>query len=225
MHGKTWEPRQQGWDGTVRRYVAGRLAGGTLEIHTVFDDEADTTRRKTWNVALQLSGRTPMTLRDAQSRDLASILELNAESERFLSPLTVERLEALHRAAAYHKVIEIDDTIAAFLLAFREGAPYDSPNYLWFVERYPKFLYIDRVVVAPDHRGGGFGAMLYDDIAAFAARAGVPWLACEFDIEPPNPASQRFHERMGFHEVGTQAIGGGRTRVSLQAKPVAASGG
>ena len=162
-------------------------------------------------------------LRDAQPVDFPAILALNEASVRFLSPLTAERLEALHRSAAYHKVIDIEGEIAAFLLAFREGAPYDSPNYLWFVERYPHFLYVDRIVVAPAHRGGGFGAMLYDDIAAFAARTGAPWLTCEFDIEPPNPASMRFHERMGFGEVGTQTIGDGKKRVSLQVRRIAAA--
>jgi uncharacterized protein len=160
------------------------------------------------------------TIRDAAREDFAAILALNAESVHFLSPLSAERLEALHRSAAYHRVIEIDGAIAAFLLAFREGAPYDSPNYLWFVERYPAFLYIDRIVVAVSHRGGGFGAMLYDDIGAFAARSGAPWLTCEFDIEPPNPGSMRFHERTGFSEVGTQWLGGGKKRVSLQAKRI-----
>ena len=164
-------------------------------------------------------------IRDAQRSDFAAILALNDESVHFLSPLSAERLEALHRSAAYHKVVDIDGEIAAFLLAFREGAPYDSPNYLWFVERYPRFLYVDRIVVAPKHRGGGFGAMLYDDIATFAARNSVPWLTCEFDIDPPNPGSMRFHERMAFSEVGTQTIGDGRKRVSLQAKPIAAIGG
>jgi predicted GNAT superfamily acetyltransferase len=164
-----------------------------------------------------------MRLRDVQSADLMSILELNTESQAFLSPLTLERLDALHRSAAYHKVIEIGGAIAAFLLAFREGAPYDSPNYLWFVERYPRFVYIDRIVVAPSHRGSGLGAKLYDDIVAFAARARVPWLTCEFDIEPPNPGSKLFHNRMGFREVGTHTIRGGTKRVSLQAKPIAAA--
>jgi len=48
----------------------------------------------------------------------------------------------------------------------------------------------------------------------------VPWLTCEFDIEPPNPVSMRFHQRMGFREVGTQWIGDGKKQVSLQAKSV-----
>jgi uncharacterized protein len=164
-----------------------------------------------------------MAIRDARHEDFETILALNAESVHFLSPLTRERLDALHRSAAYHKVVEDGGEVAAFLLAFREGAPYDSPNYLWFAERYPAFLYVDRIVVAPSHRGDGLGALLYDDIAAFAAKIDVPWLACEFDIEPPNPGSMRFHERMGFREVGTQWLGGGKKRVSLQAKAIAAA--
>ena len=164
-------------------------------------------------------------LRDAQPVDFPAILALNEASVRFLSPLTSARLEALHRSAAYHKVVDIEGEIAAFLLAFREGAPYDSPNYLWFAERYPQFLYIDRIVVAPAHRGARVGIALYDDIITFAAASGVPWLTCEFDVEPPNLASMKFHERMAFNEVGTQTIGDGRKRVSLQAKPIAAIGG
>ena len=165
-----------------------------------------------------------MSIREAERSDFAAILALNEESVHFLSPLGADSLERLQRSAAYHKVIDADGEIAAFLLAFREGAAYESPNYLWFAERYPRFLYIDRIVVAPAHRGAGLGARLYEDIAAFAKRSGALWLTCEFDIDPPNPASMRFHERMGFHEVGTQTIGGGRKRVSLQAKAIAAAG-
>jgi len=164
-----------------------------------------------------------MRLRLARSEDFPALLALNAESVHFLSPLTAARLEQLHSRAAYHKVIESDDGIAAFLLAFREGADYDSPNYLWFAERYPAFLYIDRIVVAPAHRGKGLGVLLYEDIAEIATAAGVPWLACEFDLEPPNPASMKFHARMGFGEVGRQWLGGGKKQVSLQAKPVPTS--
>jgi predicted GNAT superfamily acetyltransferase len=51
-------------------------------------------------------------------------------------------------------------TIAAFLLAFREGAGYDSVNYRWFAQRYERFLYVDRVVVAPAARGQGAASQL-----------------------------------------------------------------
>ena len=162
-----------------------------------------------------------MKLRDASREDFAAVLALNEASVEVLSPLSAERLEALHGQSAYHKVVDAGGGIGAFLLAFREGTAYDSPNYRWFDERYPAFLYIDRIVVGSAHRGSGLGAMLYEDVAAFAARERVPWLTCEFDIEPPNPASMRFHERLGFREVGTQWLGGKKKRVSLQAKSIA----
>lgn len=64
--------------------------------------------------------------------------------------------------------------------------------------------------------------MLYDDIIAFAATRGVAQLTCEFDLEPPNPGSAKFHARYGFREVGRQWLSGGRKQVSLQALEVTA---
>ena len=161
---------------------------------------------------------TRATIRDAAAADLPAILSLNAESVHFLSPLDDERLQQLHARAAYHRVVEHDGGVAAFLLAFREGADYDSPNYRWFARNYARFLYIDRIVVAGDARGHGFGAKLYDDILGFAAATSAVRLTAEFDVEPPNPVSAAFHRRYGFREVGTQWLGGGKKQVSLQAR-------
>jgi predicted GNAT superfamily acetyltransferase len=157
-------------------------------------------------------------IRAATPDDFAAILALNAESVHFLSPLDAARLRHLHVQAAYHRVIETDgSSVNAFLLAFREGADYDSPNYRWFAQRYAQFLYIDRVVVSGMVQGKGFGIQLYNDIAAFAARAGINCLTCEYDLDPPNPASARFHERFGFREVGRQQVGAAKAKqVSLQ---------
>ena len=157
-------------------------------------------------------------IRNATPEDFPAILALNAESVHFLSPLDAVRLQHLHTQAAYHRVVEIDGVIAAFLLALRECADYDSPNYLWFTHRYPRFLYIDRIVVATAQQGQRLGARLYDDIIAFAAANGFAQLTCEFDLDPPNPASARFHARYGFREVGRQWLGGGKKQVSLQAR-------
>jgi predicted GNAT superfamily acetyltransferase len=156
-------------------------------------------------------------IRAATPDDFAAILALNAQSVHFLSPLDAARLSHLHAQAAYHRVIESNGTIAAFLLAFREGADYDSPNYRWFAQRYAQFLYIDRVVVASAAQGTGVGIQLYKDIAAFAAAAGIASLTCEYDLDPPNPVSARLHERFGFREVGRQQVGVTKTKqVSLQ---------
>ena len=162
-------------------------------------------------------------IRDATDDDFPALLALNAESVHFLSPLDAQRLRPLHAQAAYHRVIELDGGVAAFLLALREDADYDSPNYRWFASRYRRFLYIDRVVVAQSYQGRGLGALLYADLIAFAAASRAGTLTCEFDLEPPNPASAKFHARHGFREVGRQWLGAGKKQVSLQAREVGAS--
>lgn len=158
-------------------------------------------------------------IRDAVDSDFPAVLALNAESERFLSPMDLTRLQRLHRMAACHRIVEMQGKTVAFLLAFREGADYDSPNYRWFGERYRQFLYVDRVVVAATEQGKRLGALLYDDLFAFARTGGIERITCEFDIDPPNEASRRFHARYGFREVGTQRVAGGKKQVSLQEAP------
>jgi predicted GNAT superfamily acetyltransferase len=155
-------------------------------------------------------------IRDAVPADFADIVHINAESEHFLSPLSPQRLEILHSQAAYHRVAWAEGGTLAFLLAFREGAAYDSPNYLWFASRYSRFLYIDRVVVRHEARAMRLGTLLYNDLLMFARSAGLPRVTCEFDIHPPNPVSAAFHRKFGFVEVGQQGVAGGKKTVSLQ---------
>jgi predicted GNAT superfamily acetyltransferase len=161
-----------------------------------------------------------MKLRPATRADFSAVLALNEQSVQFLSPLSAKRLAQLHLASALHCVAEQEDRVIAFLLAFREGADYDSINYAWFARRYRRFLYIDRVVVALDAQARGTGSALYAHAFGHAAQAGVPVLACEFDLEPANLVSERFHAKFGFREVGCQSVAGGRKRVSLQTADV-----
>ena len=153
-------------------------------------------------------------IRDVHPGDFDAILALNAESERFLSPLDRARLKLLDRDSCYHRGIERDGRIAAFLLAFAQDTAYDSPNFRWFAARYPQFVYVDRVVVDATLQGQGIGKRLYEDVIDFARSREVPVVVCEFDLEPPNPSSRAFHARFGFREVGTQ-VANGKT-VSLQ---------
>src|SRR5690348_3214277 len=94
-------------------------------------------------------------LRDASPADHPAILALNQRYVELLSPLDAARLARLDAQAAYHRVVEDRGRIAGFLLAFREGAEYDSPNYRWFVAREPRFLYVDRVVIDGATQGRG----------------------------------------------------------------------
>jgi predicted GNAT superfamily acetyltransferase len=127
------------------------------------------------------------------------------------------RLRWLHQRAAYHRVACVDGEVAAFLLAFRDGADYPNPNFDWFAARYPRFLYVDRVVVDAASGGRGLGSRLYRDVFDQARASGAPVVVCEFNVVPPNEASARFHARWGFAEVGRQWLDEGRKQVSLQA--------
>lgn len=140
----------------------------------------------------------------------ARVLALNNEHARELSWLERDRLvELVARAFLARRI----GAVEAFLLAFDQDADYDSPNFLWFRGRYPRFVYVDRIVVARSARGRGHARRLYDDLFRHALGAGHERVVCEVNREPPNPASDAFHAALGFGEVGLAAIHDGAKTV------------
>jgi predicted GNAT superfamily acetyltransferase len=135
---------------------------------------------------------------------LAPVLELNRRHENELSPLTASRLGQLVDAAYFARVAGGAD---AFIIAFDETNDYDSPNFIWFRERYPRFAYVDRIAVADHARGRGLARRLYEALFAKAAADGHGVIACEVNLDPPNPASDGFHAALGFREVGAGGYG------------------
>jgi predicted GNAT superfamily acetyltransferase len=158
-----------------------------------------------------------MVIREARAEDFGAIVALNEREVQQTSAMDLQRLHELARMSCYLKVAEIDGRVAAFLLAMREGAPYQNDNYGWFGARFPQFVYVDRIVVGADFAGLKIGSNLYQDLFKYARTHGVRTITCEYNIEPPNPASRRFHEKFGFKELGRQWVAGGTKLVSLQA--------
>lgn len=154
-------------------------------------------------------------IRDATPADHDAILALNLESEALMSPMDGARLRELAAMAAYLRVFEDGGGVTAFLLAFREGAAYDSPNYRWFAANFDRFLYVDRVAVSAARQGRGTGPALYSDLFDFARAHRVPRVVCEYYSVPLNLPSQRFHARAGFREIGSQWLANGK-QVSFQ---------
>lgn len=143
------------------------------------------------------------------------LLALNNDHAAELSLLDPGRFRHLVREAIFASRIGEAD---AFILAFDETAEYDSPNYLWFRERYPRFAYVDRICVAPAARGRGLGRILYGALFAQARAAGHDIIVCEVNFEPPNPGSDAFHAALGFAEVGIAAIHDGQKTVRYLAR-------
>ncbi|TJV44101.1 MAG: GNAT family N-acetyltransferase [Mesorhizobium sp.] len=151
--------------------------------------------------------------------DEASILALNNEHAAELSWLEAERLSFLLGEAFYTRRI---GDLEAFIMTFDQDASYDSPNFVWFRERYDRFVYVDRVVVAAHARGRGHARLLYQDLFDHARRAGHTLVTCEVNSDPPNPASDAFHAALGFAEVGDAVIHGGEKAVRYYARQIVA---
>lgn len=150
--------------------------------------------------------------------DLVWLHRLNTDAVPHVNALTSGELEQLLSMATVTGTAIAEAGPAGFVIALGPGLDYASPNYRWFSRNYERFLYVDRVIVGQDHRGHGMGQALYQVVLDHARRAGWP-VACEVNIDPPNPASQRFHHRLGFAEVGRQRTDQGRKLVGLLVRP------
>ena len=160
---------------------------------------------------------TPYQIRDIAFRSIHAVHRMNEQALPHVNSVTTDYFQAQAGNQSYFRAVYVEGRPAAFLLAMDQAADYDSLNFLWFRERYARFVYIDRIVVDPAHRRAGFGAALYDDLSRWA-RGHTPRLACEVNIRPPNEPSLTFHRKQGFVPVGTQDTDGGRKTVSLMVR-------
>jgi uncharacterized protein len=150
--------------------------------------------------------------------DLAGLLALNTANETELSPLDESGLKHLIASAFYCGVTGPVAAPAGFVIALDQTAKYSSPNYLWFHQRLDRFVYIDRIVVAAAARGQGYARQLYAAAFAAARNAQHTQICCEVNEQPPNPASDQFHARLGFTTTGRAelAVQSGRPQKSVR---------
>ena len=149
--------------------------------------------------------------------DIDAALELNNLNAPAVGEIDRTQLEFLIEHSLYSFAIGAD-TLHAFCITFAPGAPYTSVNYQWFSQNYSEFVYLDRIVVSEKMRNNSLGAKLYAAVEQRMIKDRcAPILTCEVNLNPPNTGSMRFHNRIGFREVGQQDSKPGLT-VSLLAK-------
>ncbi|HVR82059.1 MAG TPA: GNAT family N-acetyltransferase [Luteimonas sp.] len=146
-------------------------------------------------------------IRDVREHELDSVLALNNAAGPAILPLDAARLRHFHTDAEYFRVAERDGMLAGFLVGFGSDAAHDSGNFRWFGQRYPRFFYIDRIVVASRRRGGGVGRAFYADVQSYAELR-YPQLACEVFLEQDSDPALLFHGSFGFREVGQHVMPG-----------------
>jgi predicted GNAT superfamily acetyltransferase len=140
--------------------------------------------------------------------DEPAVLAFNNLHAAELSWLEPQRLS--HLLAEAFLALRVG-SLDAFMIAFDQDADYDSPNFLWFRERYPRFAYVDRIAVAAHARGRNLARRLYERLFEEAGRRGYPVVTCEVNLDPPNPGSDAFHLALGFEDTGHSAPHGIKT--------------
>ncbi len=151
-------------------------------------------------------------LADAPEQD---VLALNNAHAAELSWLEPDDLRHLIAEAFYAEAVGGCDAI---LIAFDQDADYASPNFQWFRARYPRFVYVDRVVVSPVAEAAAWRAR-----STMICSIGLPppaydrHLRGQFDAAQP-AASDAFHAALSFLVVGSAAIHDGKKSVRYYAR-------
>jgi hypothetical protein len=140
--------------------------------------------------------------RSIQSADHAALLALNNAHEKEVGHTEEAELLRFLARAAHAAAIGPAGNPDGFLIAFDHSTPPQGPNHAWFLARHARFLYVDRVCVAPRARKRGLARALYAEAFALARSRGLPVICCEVNLDPPNPVSDAFHQALGFVEVG-----------------------
>ena len=164
-------------------------------------------------------------VRNIEIADLLRVLEINNANTPGVSELTFAELEldlhsSLHALAIDNELGEV----CAFCITFDPDALDAGDNHRWFVERYKSFVYLDRIAIDSNHQNRGLGALLYQSVEQHMLKSAEhSLLCCEVNLEPPNPGSLRFHQRIGFTEVGQSMQEYANYRVSYLSKSVSES--
>lgn len=166
---------------------------------------------------------TVATPRPPKDRELPLLLALNQDALPHVNSLDLEDVTWFSRHCAYFRALFHQGAPLGFLGAMTPDCDYQSPNFLWFRSRFSGFVYIDRVIVAPQAQRRGVASRLYQDLESWA-RTRAPLVACEVNLQPPNPGSLAFHVRRGFRQVGTQQTDNGAKTVALLLKKLDALG-
>jgi len=153
--------------------------------------------------------------------DNPAVVALNNSAHPAVTMLTEEELSALFAMCDVALVAtNRHHEISAFLLSLGQGQPYESENYRWFEKRGVRHQYIDRIVVAESAKGTGVGRAFYESVFERARERGANEVTAEVNLEPENPGSIAFHERLGFRQLAEQDTKGGTIKVALLARPV-----
>ena len=133
-------------------------------------------------------------IRSIEQSDHDQILDLNQNALHAVGSLDHEDLALLVKKADQAIVVDTEGDVAGFVITLPQDADYDSSRFRWFADRFDEFVYLDRVIVSPDHRREGVGSKMYDQLPTDVPVA--------LEVYEDNDTSLAFHRSLGFEPVG-----------------------
>jgi predicted GNAT superfamily acetyltransferase len=162
-------------------------------------------------------------VRDYTAMDLEVVHAVNQAEVPAVGDETVEALGRIGELSTIALVADDPTTgeVGGFCMVLEPGTPYESGNYRWFVDRYERFVYLDRIAIAPAFQRRGLGRQMYAEVERLAAERcpDAEHFTLEVNLRPRNDTSLAFHAALGFVEVGRRETSYGAL-VSLMAKPL-----
>jgi predicted GNAT superfamily acetyltransferase len=161
-------------------------------------------------------------IREYKTDDADKVLAINAACVPEVGTMNANKLALFVELSPFFKVIELDARVVGFLIGLTElSTQYTSPNYVWFSKRHERFAYIDRIAIAEEGRGQGWGQKLYNEFESWARDQNKQVLAAEVNTIPDNPPSHRFHQAFGFVDVKRTYPYGPKEEVAMYEKVLA----
>jgi len=147
-----------------------------------------------------------LTIRRPTEKDLCFLTRCNNSEAKWVGVEEPSFFEKYMDLPNFN-IAEMNGESAGFLMAMglriefwiTEITYYDSKNFIWFRERIPDFVYVDRVIIDEKFRRKGIATAMYEDL--FHKNLNVP-MVCEVAISPSNSDSIPFHEGLGFTSMG-----------------------
>ena len=153
--------------------------------------------------------------------DLPTLHAANQASVPGVSEETIKDLEKWIDLSTCFVATDGANQPLGFLTLIAPGTrAYPSDNLRWFEsysdETGKSVIYVDRIAFLPEARSRRLGEALYN--AAFVYFATLDEIGCEVNTLPPNPGSHRFHQRLGFQQIGEQIYVVGEKSVAYYAR-------
>ena len=159
-------------------------------------------------------------VRPVRVDDYVEILRINSEASPHVAQLDgceLDRLVALARVAW---VADGPTGVCGYLLAMSNTDDYDGEEFCRFRQRLTEpFMYVDQIAIDCEARRTSVASQMYERLMRWSHEHSRFVLCCEVNVQPPNSASMKFHERLGFESLGEMRTCDGRL-VALLCKHV-----